>query len=462
MSRPPRRLAALLAAAVALAGTGVGEEPHFAPAVARLAGYLRVDTSNPPGNERAGALYLAAILRKAGIASELHEAAPGRTNLYARLAGTTRESGLLLHHHIDVVPAPSDGWLLPPFAGRVSKNLLYGRGAIDDKGRGIVALEAFLALAASGRPRRDVVFLATADEERGGALGVAAIRRDRPAWLAGIGEAIGEGGDVETVTGTARYFGIEVQQKGALWLRLTARGTGGHAASAEAASPAARIARAVAALDAHRPPLRVEPVLERQLAALARVRPEVQRPLLRGIAALAARDPERVRREASPWQLLLLSDSLAVTRLGTDSEAVNARPRTAWAEVDVRILPSTDPRAAVDEIIARIADPKVTVDVLLESGGDAASPETGVFETVRQVLSRRFPGVVVGPVLGPALSENRVLRAMGIRTYGLTPFRLAYYDAAGIHGVNERVRTDWLAEGVEVMSEVVRTAAGPR
>lgn len=451
-------IALVLTLGLAAAADG-GAGAASSPVVERLAAYVRIDTSGPPAFERPGALFLKEILEKAGVAVELFEAEPGRTSLYARIAGTSREPGLLLHHHIDVVPASPGGWSLPPFAGQAMADLLYGRGTLDDKGLGICELEAFLAVAASGRaPRRDLVFLATADEERGGALGLAAIRKGRPAWLAGVGEAIGEGGEVETVAGRARYFGIEVQQKGALWLRLSAGGSGGHAASVDAASPAARIARAVAAVEGYAPPLRVEPVLERQLARLALVRSEAQRPLLAGIASAVQGDPARVRREVTPWQRLLLSDSLAVTRLGSDSPAVNVRPRSAFAEVDVRLLPSSDPRAVLAELTRRIGDPAVKVEVLLEAGGDRASPEEGVYSVLREALERRFPGVVVGPTLGPALSENRVLRAMGIRTYGLTPYRLAYYDAAGIHGTNERIRTDWLVEGAALLSEVVRAA----
>jgi len=458
-SRASLGLAVALALLAAGAAAGTGAWPL---SVERLRAYLRLDTSNPPGNEIRGALYLKELLEKEGVETEIFEPEPGRANLYARLRGAGGEPGLLLHHHIDVVPATAAGWQRPPFAGAVFNDLLlYGRGVLDTKGLGMAHLEAFLALKRSGKPLlRDVVFLATADEERGGRLGVSAIFEKRPGWAAGVGEVFGEGGDVETIVDKARWFGVEVQQKGALWLRLEARGAGGHAASADESGPAARVARAAARLAAMSRPLRVEPVLERQLAALARVRPAGEAASLRRIAAEVARDPEGVRRRVAPWQKLLLSDTVAVTRLGTDNEAVNALPKIAWAEVDVRLLPSTSPEAFLADAVKAIDDPGVKVTTLLSAKGEAASPEEGLFDVLQRVLQERFPGAVVASVLGPGLSENRVFRSRGIRAYGALPFRVNYYDAAGIHGVNERMRVDWFAEGVETVTRIVREAAG--
>jgi acetylornithine deacetylase/succinyl-diaminopimelate desuccinylase-like protein len=211
----------------------------------------------------------------------------------------------------------------------------------------------------------------------------------------------------------------------------------------------------------HRP-VRVEPLLERQLAALARVRPPAEAAALRRIAADAVRDPEGVRRRVAPWQRLLLSDTVSVTRLGTDSDVVNAHPRTAWAEVDVRLLPSTSPESFLADAVKAIDDPRVKVAVLLSAKGEAASPEEGLYGVLKEALEVRFPGAVVAPVLGPGLSENRVFRSRGIHAYGAFPFRANYYDLAGIHGRNERIRTDWFAEGVETVTRVVRRAATGR
>ncbi len=436
------------------------DEPDLSPAARRLQGYVRVDTSNPPGNEKTGALYLKHFLDEAGIASEIYEARPGRASLYARLKGSGGRSGLLLHHHIDVVPAAPAGWEAPPFAGTIHWIHLVGRGTIDDKGLGIAQLEAFLDAKRSSTLRSDLVFLATADEETGGALGVSLLLKERPHWFAGISDAIGEGGLVETIVDRARLFGIEVQQKGALWLRLSASGPGGHASLPGPKDPSVRIARAVTAVAGKERPLRLEPEVERAF----RTREGIGKghPIAGDLKRRIGNDAARLRAELRPRDLALLTDTIAVTRIGTDSLAQNVLPRAAWAELDVRFLPSTDPAELLEWVRATIGDPLVSVEVVFQGAPGSASPESNLYSVIRKVLAERFPGAAIVPDVSPALSENRVFRAHGIRAYGLTPFRLNYYDMAGIHGLNERIRLDWFDEGVETMKRIVRAwASGP-
>jgi acetylornithine deacetylase/succinyl-diaminopimelate desuccinylase-like protein len=451
-------LASFLSAVLAL--PAAAGDPDLSPAARRLQGYVQVDTSNPPGNEKAGALYLKRLLDEAGVTSELHEPRPGRASLYARLKGSGTGGALLLHHHIDVLPAPPRGWDSPPFSGAVSGIRMVGRGTIDDKGLGIAELEAFLEAKRTGGLRHDLVFLATPDEETGGALGIALLLKERPKWFDGLSDAIGEGGLVETIVDQPRLFGIEVQQKGALWLRLSASGPGGHASLPGPNEPSVRIARAVAALAGKVRPLHLEPEVERAFRSREGI--GKGRPSADSLKSLLEKDPSRVRAELGSRDLALVTDTVAVTRIGTDSLAQNALPRTAWAELDLRFLPSTDPAELLGWVRTAIGDPSVKVEVVFQGAPGPASPESGLYGVVRKILQSRFPGAAIVPDFSPALSENRVLRAHGIRAYGLTPFRLNYYDMAGIHGVNERIRLDWFDEGVETMKRIVRAwAAGP-
>jgi acetylornithine deacetylase/succinyl-diaminopimelate desuccinylase-like protein len=182
-------------------------------------------------------------------------------------------------------------------------------------------------------------------------------------------------------------------------------------------------------------------------------------PLFREIAARLAADPAGVYARLTPGQQILVTDTAIVTRIGCDSPKVNARPATAWAEVDCRLLPSTDPDAFLESLKKSLGDPELKFEVLLRAAAGPASPEDGIFKVIAQTLARRFPGTIVGPLLCPGLSENRLFRAAGIRSYGLLPFRLNYYDAAGIHGTNERIRVDWFVEGVAALGEIVMSAA---
>ncbi len=177
---------------------------------------------------------------------------------------------------------------------------------------------------------------------------------------------------------------------------------------------------------------------------------------------LAEADPARLRAELSPRDLAMLTDTVAVTRIGTDSLAQNARPRTAWADLDIRFLPSTDPAELLGWVRSAIADPSVKVEVVFQGVPGPASPRSGLYGVIRRVLADRFPAAAIVSDVGPALSENRVLRVHGILTYGLTPFRVNYYDQAGVHGLSERIRLDWFDEGVETMKGIVRAwATGP-
>ncbi|KAA0255334.1 M20/M25/M40 family metallo-hydrolase [Acidobacteria bacterium ACD] len=450
----------LLAAALAAAGPSRAElpVPPLSRAATRLAEYVRIDTSNPPGREKAGTLFLKAVLDEAGIPSETHETAPGRPSLYARLRGTTGAPGLLLHHHVDVVPAGGAGWDRPPFAGERNGYRLVGRGTLDDKSLGVAQLEAFLAVAALGKPpARDLVLLASVDEEAGGLAGLGRLARERPEWFRGIGDAIGEGGTVEVVVDRARWFGVETAQKGALWLRLSAAGKGGHAAVPDGGNPAERIVAALARVTAFASalPLRLTPEAETGFAARTRVPRKTPAPTVAALREALRTDPARLRGSLPPPDLALLSDTVALTRLGSDAAGPNAIARSAFAELDCRLLPGTDPRDFLARLRAAVADRAVGVEVLLDAPGGPATSGGELLDRIASAMSARHPGVVVGGELGAGLSENRVLRSLGIRTYGLTPFRVNYYDQAGIHGVNEQIRVDWFDEGVEVLKGIV-------
>jgi acetylornithine deacetylase/succinyl-diaminopimelate desuccinylase-like protein len=446
-------LACLLSACASLAA------PPSGP-VAHLVSYLRIDTSNPPGNEKAGALLLKSFLDAAGIPSELDEPAPGRANLYARLESGTRAPALVLHHHIDVVPAAKEGWASPPFAAEEAGPRINARGALDDKALGVAELEAFIAL--KGKPlARDVIYLATADEETGGALGVASVLARRPQWLNGAGFAIGEGGETETVVETQRFFGIEVAQKSPLWLRLTAKGAASHAASPNPDASSSRLVKVLAALSSWKRPLAVSPLVADELATLAGVKPKDLAALLKSVPARAKSDPEALRAALTPRFLALVTDTLAITRLGPEGGSPNVLPAAAFADLDCRLLPTTDAKTFLEDVRRLAAAERVDVDVRFEAAGGPPSPaQGGLYEVVAKTLRARFPAALVAATMGTGTSENRVFRARGIAAYGVTPFRVNVYDLAGIHGVNERIREDWFLEGVETMKEIVAGFAG--
>jgi acetylornithine deacetylase/succinyl-diaminopimelate desuccinylase-like protein len=195
-----------------------------------LAAYLRVDTTNPPGNEIAGARFLADVLARDGIESQTVESAPGRANLVARIRGDGSLGGVVLHHHIDVVYADRRYWTVDPFGGEIRDGFLYGRGAIDMKSTGILQLASVLAIKRAGVPlKRDLIVLATADEEAGSAYGAQFLAARHPDWVQGAEYAISELGGIETSPHyRAPFAHIVISEKTGLPLRLIARGAPGH------------------------------------------------------------------------------------------------------------------------------------------------------------------------------------------------------------------------------------------
>jgi acetylornithine deacetylase/succinyl-diaminopimelate desuccinylase-like protein len=231
------------ALALTLFAATVQAADFAAQAPQRLAEYIRIDTTNPPGNESAGVGYLAAILEEAGIEFETAESAPGRGNLWARLKGGG-EPALVLLHHIDVVSADPRYWQVDPLAGEIRSGYVWGRGALDMKGTAIAQLQAFLALHASGaRLTRDVLFVATADEEAGGAYGAGWLIEQHPEIFEGAGFLLNEGGGGTTMGGD-EVFMVEVTQKVPLWLKATARGQPGHGSTPQTATAVTRLLRA--------------------------------------------------------------------------------------------------------------------------------------------------------------------------------------------------------------------------
>lgn len=450
-------MAALLALAPA-SGTGqdATSDPRLPEASRRLQQYLRIDTTNPPGNESEAVAFLADVFEREGIPYETVEPEPGRGSIRARLEGG-RAPGIILLHHIDVVPADPRFWEHDPLSGTYENGYLNGRGALDTKGLGIMHLEAFLALARSGQPlERDVVFLATADEEAGGRLGVGWIVRNRPDWLEGVGMVLNEGGS-GGVRGNRVVFSVEVTQKVPMWLRLNAVGPGGHGSSP---SPRSAVLDLIEALER----LRQDPFAPR-------IVPEVG-DFFRDLAALHSgaghlADPERLieaperlaaLHRSNPTLHALTRNTCAVTRLNASS-TINVVAPAAWAELDCRLLPDQAPRAFIHELRKRIAQPSISIEVLLSFTPAVSSTDTDLYRTIESVTARRFPGSTVIPAVTAGFTDSRFFRDRGIVAYGFSPAVLTGADQGGVHGNNERISVKNVERGWRTMLDLLETIA---
>ena len=430
------------------------EVDYAAQAVSRLSEYLKIDTINPPGNESRGVTFLGAILEEAGIEYQTAESAPGRGNIWARLEGG-RQPGLVLLHHIDVVPANRAYWDFDPLSGEIKDSYVYGRGAIDTKGLGIVQLQAFLSLHASGRRlNRDVVFIATADEEAGGFFGAGWLAQNRPEIFENIGFLINEGGSGQRVD-DRKVFMVEVTQKVPLWLRLTAHGRPGHGSAPQVHTAVTRLLAALNRIAQTQFPPRVIDPVRTMFQGIA---PFQNGEMANQLAAIdtAVEDAEFLLslQLENPRLHALLRNTCSVTRL-TGSAKINVVPAEAAAELDCRLLPDQDPQKFVSELEVLIADPDIDIDRIMGFTPAVSSTRTPLYRLIGRFLQERYPGAVVVPSVSTGFTDSHFFRDLNIESYGFSPFLFEAQEARGVHGNNERISVENMQRGTATMIELL-------
>ena len=424
--------------------------------------YLMIDTTNPPGNEIAGVRFLAEVLARDGIESETIEAAPGRASLRARLAGDGSLGGIVLHHHIDVVYADRRYWTVDPFRGVIADGYLYGRGAIDMKSTGILQLAAMLALKRARVPlKRDLVFLATADEEAGSEHGAQFIADRRPDWLASAEYAISELAVVQTHPKLKAPLGaIVISEKTGLALTLTARGEPGHGSMPWPDTAPNRLVRALNRLVEAERPTRVLPEVQEFFSSMAVLMPPEEGAGYDDLTR-SLRDPAfRARFLSNRQSAAMVRTTFAVTML-RGSEKSNVIPPEATAQIDCRMLAGDDPQEIAAWVRGVIADEHVQVSIAREPKiPNLSPPDTELYKAMADALRRRAPGVVVVPMILVAFTDNWVFRRCGLHGYGFSPFVMEEEELQRIHGNDERISLENLREGVRVYTEMLMKVAG--
>jgi acetylornithine deacetylase/succinyl-diaminopimelate desuccinylase-like protein len=420
-----------------------------------LVQYLRIDTQIPPGNETAGAQFLQQVLVRNGIDAKLVGDDPKRQAVYARLSSGTNEKALLLLHHIDVVPVVAAEWTKPPFGGARDHGYIWGRGALDIKSLGIAELMAVLDLKRRKLPlARDVIYLGVPDEELGGLHGAKALLDGHPELFANVGYVLNEGGYNETILDHVGFWGIEVQQKVPLFLRVTMHGWPGHAAAPpdDGGTLATMIdtLQKIRAIDA---PYRLTPGVERYFHAAGAPRKDERGEVLRAVREPL--DVARIERVLSPGYRSLLHDTIALTRIGGGA-CTNCLPATGTADLDIRLLPD-EKTEAMEAKVRELVGKRGEVTTILK--GEPV-PETPIDTDLYRLLSRKMiesePGSTVGPIVQAGTSDSRFFRARGIVAYGIAPFKVNYYDADTVHGNDERIRERFFDAGVRLTRGIVR------
>ncbi len=425
-----------------------------------LADLIKINSSNPPGNEEAAAKYVAGVLEKEGFKPEILNLMPGRSAVVARLrsaAVAEPSKALLLVAHMDVVPVEKSRWSVDPFGGVIKDGYLYGRGAIDDKGMLAANLAVFVALKRSAAHlNRDVIFLATADEEAGGDASVRMlIAKYWDKFAAGY--AINEGGNVFLKNGKVQYIGVQASEKVAANIAVIARGTSGHASQPTKDNPVVHLATAIAKIGAYSPPVHFTTIVRRYFEGLAPLEEDEIAKWIRSMdTADRGEHAQRVVSDASPLWNAMLRDTIAPTVLSA-GVANNVIPAEARANLNVRLLPGDTIDAVLNELNKLINDPAVKLEVQPNAGLAAppSSLESDFYNVIAKVASQEFAGAPALPFQSTWLTDSAQLRLHNVQAYGLVPFPLAQEDLRRMHGDDERIPLAAFDKGVDVLAKIV-------
>ena len=424
-------------------------------AVSWLQEYIQVDTINPPGNEYRAVDFLAKIFESEGIEYQTAESAPGRGNIWARLEGGA-EPGLIMLQHSDVVPADEEFWTIPVLSGAIRDGVILGRGARDMKGLGALQLATFIALHRSGvRLNRDVVFLATADEEAGGLYGVGWLIENRPEIFEDIGILLNEGGGGSRV-GQNVVFSVEVTQKVPVWLRLYAVDRPGHGSSPRTTSSVTRIVQALnTLLENPFPPRIIGPVNE-YFGALSVDMDEEWAGSYANIQS-AIKNPEFVEKlhDTRPGHNSLIRDTCSMTRL-SGSNKINVIPPTAWAELDCRILPDKPADKFISELNDLIGYTGVEIQTIMAFTPAISETNSRLYRAIDSVTQELHPGSRVLPSVSTGFTDSHFTRDLGIISYGFNPIITNRGEHTGVHGNDEQVGEEAFRRGVGDYYAVIR------
>ncbi len=416
---------------------------------------IRINTTNPPGNELAAAKLLKEKFLADGIPATIWEPYPGRGAIAARLHGAGgRSPALVLLSHLDVVPANPKEWQVPPFAGEVKDGVIWGRGAIDDKGPGVIELMAMLAIKRAGLLLdRDIVFIATGDEEEGGRKGAGWMVDHQAEVFADAKYLLNEGGGISARPNGKLAFDVSITEKTPLWLRLTAEGAEGHGAVPPEQTAVTRLVQALQRVIAYHAQIRVIDQVRDYFKAIAEL--DGGPPEFLDLARSLRNDPDFARKFVSvPRQNAVVRDTFTPTVLSA-SDKTNVIPATATAEIDGRLLPGDDPKTDVANLRKVIGDDSIKIDVILNFPSISSPRKSHLMGAIEKLASSDNARVV--PMMIAGFTDSHYFRQKGLIAYGFIPIELAPAEEKGVHGINERIQVKELADGLKRMVELLKT-----
>jgi acetylornithine deacetylase/succinyl-diaminopimelate desuccinylase-like protein len=417
---------------------------------------LRIDTTNTgdletSAGERVAAEYVAEKLAEVGLRPEIHESAPGRANVVARFEGADpSRDALLIHGHLDVVPADAAEWSVDPFGGELKDGYLWGRGAIDMKDFDAMVLALVRKMRREGRkPPRDVVLAFVADEEAGSTYGAQFLVEQHPHYFEGVTEAIGEvGGFSVSVSSEQRLYLIETAQKGIDWLRLHAKGRPGHGSMINDDNAVTAVAEAVARVGRHRFPVVMTPTVRAFLEQVSQIL---------GIE-LDLDDPEAAVGKIGPIAMIIgatLRNTANPTRLAAGYKD-NVIPGRASATIDCRTLPGQS--ELFEAQLREIVGPDIELEYIHRQAALETTFDGDLVQAMSAALKAEDPGALPVPYMLSGGTDAKQFDKLGIRCFGFSPLRLPadLNFGALFHGIDERVPVEGLQFGVRVLDRFLQ------
>ena len=446
-------LVSLVSIVLSQRGTGAQAQDEI---TRLLSEYVAIDTSNPPGDTRKAADFVAGILEREGIPVTRYESAPGKAIVYGRLKATVSPpagKAILLLHHMDVVPADRTQWKTDPFTPTIQGDDLWGRGSMDMKGQAVAQIVAFLMLKRQNLPRtRDVILLAEPDEEVGGALGARWMIANHYAEL-DPEYVLDEGGfgSRDLFAPNKLVYGISVAEKKIVWLKLRAEGVAGHGSQPTDTNPNDRLIKALARLLAAdttatgpASPKRADP------AAAQRREPTVIDMMKAKVGTFAQNKFTNAIQKSTI--------SLTWFRSGVgDPPKINVIPSVAEAGLDCRVLPGISKDQWIAEIARRLGDPGIKIELINESDDPVVtSQDAPLYRNIEAAIARRHPDATVTPILIPYGTDSNAFRPRGVKAFGIFPALLPADVVSSMHGDGEHVSLTSVREAAQVLFEALR------
>ncbi len=415
---------------------------------------IRINTTNPPGNELAAAVLLQTVFQAEGIETQIYETAPARGSLIARLPGKSEAKSLILLGHTDVVGANPAQWSHPPFAGEIVADFVWGRGALDMKG--MLAMEAMALILLKRNqivPERDILFIAVADEETGGGQGIEWLMEQDIPGLREAEYVINEGS-----TGTIRegvpVFACQTGEKGVLWIKLTIPGMAGHASIPTADNAIVKMMKVINRLQKGKQPVTFSNSSRAYIKELA---------LQKGLSLSAehlALDyslqlfvAQHLKEERSVQAMLYNTISPTIIQSGSK---VNILPEFCELTLDCRLLPGETPGKFLDKLQKTINDPSVTYEIIQAADPTESPYDTALFAVIQDVVREERSDAIVVPYLSPLSTDSRFFRFRNITAYGLIPIMISEAELQTIHGVDERISLDNIERGTRILFKIAQ------